>query len=477
MHLTDLQNKKIGILGFGMEGKAVARFLKLNNLPFSILDAEKLSLDKDSGQEVFNPENIFTGEDYLSHASEFEILFRSPGVKLSEPELEQAKQGGVQITSQIKFFMENTQSKIIGITGTKGKGTTAKLLFEMLQNADMPAHLGGNFGVDVLPLLTTSGPEDYIVLELSSFQLQDLNLSPHIAVVLMVLPEHLDYHKDVAEYVQAKSTITKYQIANDLAVINFDYEYSMEIGKGGDAKKLYVQTVPEYKIEKQDPFSIYKPEEYLKIKNGVFAEQTHGNIYFVENGNLQLLMPASDVPLRGFHNIENVAAASAVARSLGIKENIIIESIQNYKGLAHRLEFVTEKNGIKFYNDSIGTTPQSALAAVKAFHEPVYAILGGADKKADYVEFIAELVKQKNLRGVSLIGEIADLLHNELQKNNFTGQIFTGATSMQASVKQLTDVAEKGDVILLAPATSSFGMFKNYKDRGEQFKAAVEVAQ
>lgn len=471
MHISDLKNKKIGILGFGMEGAAVGRFLAKNHLPFSVLD------QADKGIEIqqtgVKPEKIFTGPGYLGHAEEFDVLFRSPGIRINAPELKVAKDNGAVITSQVKFFLENTKAKIIGITGTKGKGTTAKLLYEILQNAQVPVYLAGNFGVDMLPLLDSAQPEEYIILELSSFQLQDLEISPHIAVVLMVVPEHLDYHASTEEYIQAKHSITKFQIKSDIAVVNSDFENSMQIGKLGAAKKLFVQALPAEQVEKKDPFLIYKPEQYLKIKDGVFSEELHGNIYFVVNGDLHLLMNATEVPLRGFHNMQNVGAAAAVAHTLEIKESIIVDSIKNYKGLEHRLELVNEANGIKFYNDSIGTTPGSALAAIKAFHEPVFAIVGGADKQADYAQFAADLTKQKNLRGLILLGVIAPKLQAALEQHNFSGKIFSGAQSMEQAFAQALSAAEKGDVVLLAPGTASFDMFKDYKDRGDQFKKEV----
>jgi UDP-N-acetylmuramoylalanine--D-glutamate ligase len=450
MTSEDLKNKRIGIVGAGVEGKAVAAFLEKHGLAFEVFDKS-------------------TDPQYLEKASECEILFRSPGVKILEPVLVEAAKKGVKITSQIKFFMENCPAKIIGVTGSKGKGTTSQLIYNILQAAGMNSYLAGNIGVPAIDLLEKLKEDDYVVLELSSFQLQDLNTSPHIAVVLMVIPEHFDYHTGMEEYVEAKSSIVRFQTNTDFAVINSDYEPSMKIGKLGDASKSYIQTVPADKVE-TDPFDIYKPEEFLNIKNGVFAEELHGGVYLVSKGQLTKFMDLAGTQLRGFHNAENICAALMVAKLLNIKDSTIIETIQNYKGLEHRLEFVVETNRIKFYNDSIGTTPQSSIAAIKAFKEPEIVIIGGADKKVDYEDFAKELCKQKNLKAVILIGAIADTLAEYLKASGYTGRILISAKDMPEVFAQIKEVAEEGDVVLLAPGTSSFGMFKDYKDRGNQFK-------
>jgi UDP-N-acetylmuramoylalanine--D-glutamate ligase len=450
MRLNDLLGKKIAILGFGIEGQAVADYLQDHNISFDVLDQKE------------NP-------DYLKNLDAYDVVFRSAGVRLNQPEILAAKKRGTEITSQIKFFIGNCPAKIVGITGTKGKGTTSKLIYDMMQAAGMHAYLAGNIGVAAINLLDRLRETDYVVLELSSFQLQDLETSPHIAVVLMVVPEHLDYHSDVNEYVDAKNAITKFQKAEDFSVINSDYELSMKIGKLGSAKKYFIQTVDSDGAAK-DPFTLYKPEEHLKIKDGIFVEQLHGNLYVVDSGHLNLFVEIKNFPLRGFHNTQNVAAAIQVAKILQIKDQVILDSIANFKGLEHRLELAVEREGVKFYNDSFGTTPESAIAAIKSFNEPEIVIIGGVDKKIDYTQFASELCKQKNLKALILIGEIAPKIEDLLKANGFSGKILSGAKSMPEVFAQIKENAEKGDVVLLAPASSSFGMFRDYKDRGEQFK-------
>ncbi len=451
MNSEDLKAKKIGILGYGIEGKAVAEYLEKLGIKYKVYDKKD------------NPE-------YLSAAvSESEIIFRSPGIKALEPDLISAQKNGVIVTSQIRYFFENCPAKIIGVTGTKGKGTTSKLIFDILQEAGVPSFLAGNIGMPAIGLLETLEPDEYVVLELSSFQLQDIQQSPNVAVVLMVVPEHLDYHEDLEEYVQSKANITRYQKDSDFAVINYDYPLSNKVGKVGSAKKYEVQTLPTEKVE-INPFKIYSPEDHLEIKNGVYSEELHGSIYLVNDGQLSKFMDIKDIPLRGFHNTENISAAIMVSKILGIKDATIQNAIRSYKGLEHRLEFVAEYNRIKFYNDSIGTTPESSLAAIKAFSEPEIVILGGADKKVDYKLFSTELCKQKNIKAVILIGEIGPRLKDYLEADGFAPRICSGAESMIEVFRQVSEIAESGDIVLLAPGTSSFGMFKDYKDRGNQFR-------
>ncbi len=453
MHLSDLINKKIAILGYGFEGQAIGRFLQQNNLSFARFD------QKD-------------GSDYLAKLSDYQVVFHSPGVPLSLPEISAAQKKGVVFTSQIKFFFENCSGKIIGVTGSKGKGTTAQLIYEILQHAGLSAYLAGNIGIAAIDLLGKIKPEDYVILELSSFQLQDLELSPHIAVVLMVVPEHLDYHENAEQYTRAKTAITRFQSKNDYAVINYDYPLAMQIGKLGAAKKFFVQTVASEEL-KLDPFTPYKPEDFVKIKEGVFAEELHHGLFLVQHGALKPFCATDDFHLRGFHNAQNLAAAVQVAKIVGVSEAVIFESISAYKGLEHRLEFVAEKNGVKFYNDSIGTTPQSALAAVKSFIQPEIVIIGGVDKKVDYENFAAELCKRKNIKAIILIGAIAGQMQQLLKKNKFSGQVISLLKSMAEIFDRIKAIARPGDVVLLAPGTSSFDMFKDYKERGREFKEQV----
>ncbi len=457
MNLNDLRAKKIAILGFGVEGKAMADYLSASGIAFDLLD---------KNPELEKPENFsgnfISGENYLDSARNYEIIFRSPGISYNSPQIQDAKSAGTTVTSQIKYFFDNCPSKIIGVTGTKGKGTTSNLIYNILKAFGKTAYLGGNFGSGVVSILGDLKPEDFVVLELSSFQLWDLEKSPHIAVVLMVEQEHLDVHRDEAEYVEAKSSITNFQGADDFAVVNFDFPNSMKIGRLGKAQKFFVQT-----LEKENASA------GLKIENGIFADEAAGEIYLVNDGAPEKYFDIKDLCLRGFHMVQNVCAAVMAAKIAGAGDQEIKKELAQFKGLEHRMEFVAEIKGVKYYNDSFGTTPQASIAAAKAFSENEIIICGGADKKADYVKLGRDLSALKNLKAAVLIGVIAPQIERGLRAGGFSGAIVAGARSMQEAVLQAARLAKRGDVVILAPATSSFDMFKNYKDRGNQFKQSV----
>ncbi len=451
MGIQDLQGKKIAVLGYGMEGKAVTKYLIKHGVKPVLFDQKPLEAwEKPERQEMHTLGVDFVfGPDSFRQLGKFDVAFRSPGVRLAQVESKKLK-----VTSQTKFFFENCPAKIIGITGTKGKGTTSALIYKMLLGSTIKdkrsrIYLTGNIGkVQPLDFIDKLKTDDWVVYELSSFQLQDLNRSPHIGVVLMVTSEHLDYHLDNKEYVKAKEAIVKYQNENDIALINADFEASLEIGKLGKGKKLY--------------FSSKKTlEKGCFVKNGAIL---------IAGSDFRL--PISDLQLRGQHNWENVCAAILAANAAGANKSSIINAIKNFTGLEHRLEFVSQKRGIKFYNDSFSTTPETAIAAIKSFVEPLIVILGGSSKNSDFTLLGKIISESKNIKSLILIGEEAKRIKAAIQAEKL--EMLTGAKNMIEIFAQVKSVALPGDVVLLSPACASFGMFNDYKDRGNQFKIAVK---
>ncbi len=403
---------------------------------------------------------------------ECDVLFRSPGVRLDTPEIQAAAAAGTVVTSQVKFFLQNCSSMVVGVTGTKGKGTTSSLIHAMLQASGKTSHLAGNFGVGVLPLLDVLAPEDYVVLELSSFQLMDVDRSPHVAVVLMVTSAHLDYHETGEAYVSAKENITKFQSSKDFSVVNVDFPSSVKIGSLGHAQRYYVQTVDREQAASGASFAVYQPENFLKIKEGVYAEQVNGGIYNVENGTSVRIAAVGDFQLRGFHNVQNIAAALAVSDVLELDLQKSLAAAKAFRGLPHRLELVGEAGGVQFYNDSIGTTPDSALAAVRAFAEPVVAIVGGHDSGSSYVDMANHLSRQKNLKAVVLIGELAPAIQQELEGHGLpkTVHVATGAASMDEAVEQAANFASSGDVVVLAPGARALACSSTTETAASSFE-------
>lgn len=401
--------KKVAILGYGIEGKDAEKFLKKQGAKITILDKK-------------------FDENYLKGLKNFDVIVRSPGVYRFLPEIIKAEKEGVEVSSAVKIFFENCPGKIIGVTGTKGKGTTATLIYEILEKDKRDVHLAGNIGKPYLELLPKLTKESFVILEMSSFQLIDMEVSPHIAVVLNITADHLDWHKNIREYVDAKKNIVAHQASSDFAVIN-----------------------EEYKVPKS------------------FAKLTKGKVVFFSKGKLEDRFK-NKLLLRGEHNLENIAAATAVAEILKVGEDKILEAVRNFKGLEHRLELVGSALGRTFYNDSFATGPQPTIAAIRSFNEPETLILGGSDKGLDYSELRSEIEKRDNVKNLILIGVIGEKIGLGIEGKNV---INLGKTSMIRIIEKAYEVTPKGGVIILSPAAASFDMFENYKDRGNQFKAAV----
>ena len=465
MDLADLKNKLVAVIGYGREGKAVARFLLDHGIVPTLFDRrpwDDWSLEEQA--EITAPKlNFIFGPDYLKELRGFDVAFRSPGVWRLQPRLLEEEQGGMKITSQTKWFFEHRPGSIIGVTGTKGKGTTSALIHAMFNkggNNSGNVYLTGNIGQqDPLTLLKDLRPDDLIVFELSSFQLQDLNQSPHMAVVLMITSEHLDVHRSRQEYTAAKQQIVKYQTAGDFAVINQDYPSSMECAALTPAQTFFVS-------------------RHGTVSRGCYVTADGRfmsvGIPGVTDGELGLT--GQELKLRGRHNWENVAAASAAALLLGLDPEAVVAAAREFAGLPHRLEFAGKFGGVTFYDDSISTTPESTVAAIESFNEPLIVILGGSDKGSDYSELARFILKKNNIKVLIVLGDTAPVLTTAIKAAGaFKGQLFIGATSIGEIFHQINQAATAGDVVLLSPAAASFGLFKNYADRGNQFKRAVQL--
>ncbi len=447
MVLEELKNKKVGILGYGREGKSVARYLDRHGIKPVLFDKSK-----ELEQTKFK---VHAGEDYLEHLPEVEVLFRSPGSWRLDPRLVEFEKNGGLITSQTIWFFENCPADIIGVTGTKGKGTTTTLAFELAKANAKTAYLTGNIGLDdPLDFLDKIEPSDLVYFELSSFQLQDLKVSPHIGVVLMVTADHLDHHQDLTEYHKAKTSIVKYQNDNDFAIINKDFPASLGIGQEGKGQKLWVSS--------------------SKVDFGIKIVNRELWAFGLDRFGLEkekFLLGLDELTLRGEHNLQNVAAALLTGIIQGFDLDLMFATAKAFKGLEHRLEFVTERRGVKFYNDSYSTTPDTAIAAVKSFSEPTYLILGGSEKFLNYSALAAVLANRPNLKGIFLIGQTAPRINEALLAAKTPSEkIMSSAKTLEEIFYRLPLLAEKGDIVLLSPATASFDMFPNYKERGNQFK-------
>lgn len=455
--VTNWKNKRVAVLGLGVEGLASVRYLAEKGADVTVLDeADKEEIDQKALREISElGVRLITGRKSLDNVGQYETVVRSPGVRVLRKEIQQAKQKGVIVTSQTQLFFEHCPCPVIGVTGTKGKGTTSSLIYEMLRKSGFDVYMGGNIGMPPFEFLNKLTPQSVVVLELSSFQLQDVTISPHIAVMLMVTSEHMDYHSDHAEYINAKRNIFRFQIKDDFAIVNRDYLPSHESDLLSDGKIFYVS------------------RERSGVEQGCFVRD--GAVRISMQGAEWKVIDTEKIKLPGKHNLENVCAAVMAATLAGADKESIKTVLQSFSGLPHRLELVGEVEGVRYYDDSFSTTPETAIAAIEAFTEPEILILGGSSKKSDFTELGKVIAEAKNIKAIIGIGEEWERIKAQFQISNFKLQIplIEGAKDMKTVVAAAAKIALPGDVVLLSPACASFGMFKNYKERGEKFREEV----
>jgi UDP-N-acetylmuramoylalanine--D-glutamate ligase len=438
---------KIAIVGYGSQGKSAYGYWNKPENQITICDAQ---------EAIQTPEGVATqlGQDYLKGLDQFDLIIRGPLVHPRDIAAANSEDTLKKVTTVTDEFLRVCPSRnIIGITGTKGKGTTSTLVARMLDSAGHKVHLGGNIGLPPLEMLNGKGsldpedthidPGDWVVLELANFQTIDLSSSPHIAVILMVEAEHMDWHLTMEEYIEAKRQLFRWQRPQDIAVYFANNENSQKIVAVSDAVRIPYFSPPGAYVEGGE----------IRIHDTVICK----------TGEIQLL---------GEHNWQNICAAVTAVWEVAPDVTAIRTVITSFSGLEHRLELVREANGVKYYDDSFGTTPATAIVALKAFKQPKIIILGGSDKGAAYDE-LAKAVKEENVRAVIVIGYTGPAIRQALQAQGVT-EIIDGGANMAGIVNVARAQAQPGDVVLLSTACASFDMFENYKDRGEQFQAAVK---
>lgn len=445
--MTKTSHKKIAILGFGLEGKALLKFLQQSSqYPIAIRhglgrDAEIVIFDHNPKLTVPHGVRAILGKDALQWLHGFKLLFRSPGIPYLTPEIQHVLEEGAICSSATKLFFELAPCPIVGVTGTKGKGTTATLIYNMLKAAGRDAYLVGNIGTPALKALPKLKKNSIAIFELSSFQLQDLETSPNVAVVLDIFPDHMDSHRSFEEYLDAKMHIARYQTARDQVFYTRDNACSAKAAHEGYGKKIPVSV---------DNFSLFTP---------------------------------ADLKIPGPHNFKNAVMAATVARALGVNDNIVAATAKKFRGLPHRLELVREikrKSAIiRFYNDSAGTNPQTAAAAARSFAEPVILIAGGKDKNLDYAPLAQAVAESPNIKQVVLIGENKNKIRAELEKIKNASPKIIERTTLRDAIRSAYHFVisykqkAKSYAVVFSPAAASFDMFKNYADRGNAFKKIV----
>lgn len=439
----------VAIVGYGVDGASATGYWHRLGASITICDERT---------ELLLPDYVESrlGPNYLSNLGSFDLIVRSPGVRpdkitAANPDAPKILD---KVTTTINEFFAQCPAPIIAVTGTKGKGTTCMLIYKILEAAGKKAFLGGNIGIGPLDFLQEITTDSWVVLELSSFQLIDFNYAPHVGVCVMVVPEHQDWHTSIKEYYAAKQRLFERQTTNDKVVFNSANPGSTRITSASPAAKV--------------PYYVPPPRILADTVEGAYVE---GDQICMDG---KIICDTKDVALLGRHNLENVCAAIAATWPIidGNPE-IIKHVVRNFAGMEHRLEFVREVNGVKYYNDSFATTPEATVAALHAFEQPKVLILGGHDKGIPIFDVISE-VALGNVRRVIVIGETGEKIIEMLVSRGYEN-ITLGGKTMNDIVTAAQHAAEPGDVVLLSTAYASFGLFKDYKDRGNQFKAAVNT--
>ena len=423
---------KIAIAGYGVEGQQNYRYWAADPAnELTIVDEHASSGALPAGAETMLGPGVF------GRLENYDLVVRT--ASLSPHKI--TTNG--KIWSGTNEFFAKCPAPIIGVTGSKGKGTTVSLIAAILEATGKKVWVVGNIGVPAMGVLLKVQPDDIVVYELSSFQLQDLKKSPHTAVVLFIEPEHLDVHRDMNEYVEAKAQITRYQTADDVLIYNAENTYAKHIADGSSAQKIG-----------------YPAEDAAHLRDGSF--------YYGE----QALCPVASLALKGEHNQQNALAAIDAVWEYTQDAAAIEAGLQTFKGLPHHQTYVATVNDVDYYDDSIATTPTSAIAALRSFADkPKVIILGGSYKGSDYSELAQELTRH-DVKAV-FIGDEAQRLAQASDAAGFNGyEIIENATA-ESFTRRAAELAQPGGVVLLSPAAASFGLFKNYVDRGEQFIAAV----
>ena len=439
--------KNILVVGLARSGVAAAEFLAARGARVTVNDAKPESELKDAhslrakGIEVVggsHPRELFETSD---------LIVVSPGVPLALEPFKLAQAAGVPIIGEVELAARFLRGRLVGITGSNGKTTTTTLVGELLKDAGLPTQVGGNIGTPLISLVETSTEDSVTVVELSSFQLEAVErLHINVALLLNITPDHLDRYDSMEDYAAAKANIFRHQTANDVAVLNADNDWAMREGEKSAARRICFSRLKEL-------------EEGVFLRGEQIIERS-------KNGE-RVLLNCADIPLPGDHNVENVMAALAAGLACGASPNSMRQTVRNFKGVEHRLEFVAEIHGVKFFNDSKATNVDAAIKCLEAFAGGVIVILGGKDKGGDYAP-LAPLVRER-CEHVILIGAAADKIGAALENTKPLHR----AVTMPDAVKLGLELGRPGDVVLLAPACASFDMFDNYEHRGKVFKDAV----
>ncbi len=444
-YFTALKNQKIAVLGLGVSNRPLVRLLLefgcqvtgCDRTPREKLDPEVLELEQLGCK-------LHVGEDYLEGV-QADVVFRTPGMHPANPAIAALAAGGAQVTSEMEVFFEVCPCHLIGVTGSDGKTTTTTLISEMLKASGKRVWLGGNIGTPLLPLVRQMAPEDYAVVELSSFQLMDMRRSPHIGVITNLAPNHLDVHKDMQEYVDAKKNIFRFQSREDILILNGDNPITAQLSGKGQTKF----------------FSRQGKDVCVRVENGMIFRRG------------EPVLATADILLPGEHNVENYMTAIAAVDGL-VPDAVICQVAKTFGGVEHRIELVRIKDGVRFYNDSIASSPTRTIAGLRSFPEKVILIAGGYDKHIPYDVLGPEICRhvKKLFLGGATGPKIRDAV---LACPEYDPEALpiVDCGDFASAVRAAAASAQPGDVVLMSPASAAFDQFKNFMVRGDFYKKMV----
>ena len=448
--MMELKGKKVLVVGLGKSGLAAALFLRHCGAQVTVSDKSSAeALAKDIPALLDEGIMVEAGGHGLLTFRRQDLIVVSPGVPLDTPELVQAKSFGLPIIGELELAARFLKGKTLAITGSNGKTTTTALVGEILEKAGLPTLVGGNIGVPVVSLIEGSTDATWSVLEVSSFQLETtVEFRPAIAVILNITPDHLDRHGSLENYARAKERIFAAQTAGDALVLNADNALSAAAAARAISKVYW--------------FSAEHP-----VSQGAWLEEGFVVCRATQSAPIEKVLPLSSIPLKGTHNVENVLAAVVACRLAGVPCEAIRKGIEKFHAVEHRLEYVATHNGVEYYNDSKATNVDATAKAISAFSSGIHLILGGKDKNSDYTE-LSPLLRER-VRAVYTIGAAAAKIESHLR-----GVIsLHSCETLEKAVRAASAAAHPGDIVLLAPACSSFDQFENYEQRGRVFKQLV----
>lgn len=448
-------NKKVAIIGLGVSNIPLIDYFMEKGAKVTVFDKRNIDeIDSNVISKITSYCIPFSfGEHNLVNLIGFDLVFRSPTCRPDCPELKAESIRGAIVTSEIEMFMELCPGRMIGVTGSDGKTTTSSLIYNILKEKGYTCYLGGNIGNPLFTRLKEITPESFVVLELSSFQLMNMQISPEISVITNISPNHLDVHRNYEEYISCKKNIYKYQDRQGKLVLNYDNEITRYLLPDVKGKVRYFSSK-------------------TKLENGIIYDK--GVIKSCSDGVRMHILTIDDaISIHGIHNYENICAAIAATEGL-VEPAIQARAITKFKGVEHRLEYVRNINGVKWFNDSIGTSPTRTIAGLKSFNQKVILIAGGYDKNLDYTCLGKPVIE--NVSNLILMGATKDKIEQAVLEQIKLSKIelpIYKCSNLEECVNKANEIASEGSVVLFSPASASFDMFKNFEERGEKFKDLV----